>query len=230
MVVGDPSHWAEHFISIDDRLLARIYALWPECLAVLPPSPEEDAITFNLRSVLVKDSEARQIFHHLAYQFEPEGFTPEGLAFSKGQIDLAVLLDQGCTRYLAYECKRLNVPYNGARQSLATPYVNQGLKRFITEQYADGLPVGCMLGYVLDGDTDFALSRVKAAIEANKVDVGMVGSPSPGATVSTIERFSTDHVRPGSGNTIHVRHSFLPFPKASAAKTKQGKTDADSPT
>lgn len=230
MVVGDPSHWADHFISIDDRLLARIYALWPACLTVLPPSPEEDVITFNLRSLLVKDSEARQIFYHLEYQFEPEGFTPEGLAFSKGQIDLAVLLDQGCTRYLAYECKRLNVHYNGARQSLATPYVNEGLKRFITEQYADGLPVGCMLGYVLDGDIDFALSRVKGAIDANKVDVGIVGSPTPGTAISAIERFSTDHVRPGSGTAIHVRHSLLPFPKTSAVKTtKKGNTNADSP-
>lgn len=217
MVVGDPSHWADHFISIDDRLLARIYALWPECLAVLPPSPEEDVITFNLRSLLVKDSEARQIFYHLEYQFEPEGFTPEGLAFSKGQIDLAVLLDQGCTRYLAYECKRLNVLYNGTRKSLATPYVNDGLKRFITEQYADGLPVGCMLAYVLDGDTDFALSRVNAAIQANKAGIGMVGSPTPGKAVCAIQRFSTNHSRPGSGNAIHVRHSLLPFPKASAA-------------
>lgn len=231
MVVGDPSHWADQFISIDDRLLTRIYALWPKCLAVLPASPEEDVITFNLRSLLVKDREARKIFYSLDYQFEPEGFTPEGLAFSKGQIDLAVLLDQGCTRYLAYECKRLNVHYNGARQSLATPYVNDGLKRFVTEQYAEGLPVGCMLGYVLDGDTDFALSRVNAAIEASKVDIGIVGSPSPGAAVSAIERFSTDHVRPGSGNAIHVRHSLLPFPRASATKTKKkGKTNADSPT
>jgi len=222
MVVGDPSHWADHFVSIDDRLLARIYALWPKCLDALPSNPEEDVITFNLRSLLVKDSEARQIFYHLEYQFEPEGFTPEGLAFSKGQIDLAVLLDQGCTHYLAYECKRLNVHYNGTRQSLATPYVNDGLKRFITQQYAEGLPVGCMLGYVLDGDVEFALSRIKAAINANKADIGIVGSPSPGTAVGAIERISTDHVRPSSGNAIHVRHSLLPFPKACVANAKKG--------
>lgn len=213
MVVGDPSYWVSHFTSIDDRLLARIIAVWPQCLSVLPSSPEEDAITFNLRSILTKDAEARLIFHHLEYQFEPEGFTPEGLAFSKGKIDLAVLLDQGCTRYLAYECKRLNVHFSGSRQSLATPYVNEGVKRFITEQYAEGLPVGCMLGYVLDGDTAFALGRVHAAIETNKVDVGLAGGPTATAAMGLVERFSTDHVRPGSRDAIHVRHSFLPFPK-----------------
>lgn len=222
MVVGDPSYWVGHFTSIDDRLLARIIAVWPQCLSVLPPSPEEDMITFNLRSILTKDAEARLIFYHLEYQFEPEGFTPEGLAFSKGQIDLAVLLDQGCTRYLAYECKRLNVHFSGSRQSLATPYVNEGVKRFITEQYAEGLPVGCMLGYVLDGDTAFALGRVHAAMETNKVDVGLAGGPVAAAAVGLVERFSTDHVRPGSGDAIHVRHSFLPFPKLakSAGKSK----------
>lgn len=219
MVVGDPSFWADHFRSIDERLLARIVALWPQCLAVLPESPEEDMITLNLRSLLTKDPEARLIFYYLEYQFEPEGFTPDGLAFSKGQIDLAVLLDQGCTRYLAYECKRLNVHHKGSRQSLATPYVVQGVKRFITEQYAEGLPVGCMLGYVLDGDIEFALARVQAAIEAHKDDIGIVGSPNPGVPVSSIERFSTDHVRPSSGTVIHVRHSLLPFPKASSSMT-----------
>lgn len=85
MVVGDPGYWASHFTSIDDRLLARIFALWPQCLSVLPANPEEDVITFNLRSLLTKDAEARLIFYHLEYQFEPEGFTPDGLAFSKGQ-------------------------------------------------------------------------------------------------------------------------------------------------
>jgi hypothetical protein len=213
MVVGDPSEWAIHFNSIDDRVMARIEGLWPQCLAVLPPNPEEDKITINLRSLLVKDAEARRIFHHLEYQFEPEGFTTDGLAFSKGKIDLAVLLDQGCTHYLAYECKRLNVFNGGARQSLATPYVNEGIRRFITEQYAEGLPVGCMLGYVLDGDLPFAKTSIYKAIHVNKLGIGLHAGPNGMLAVGVAERFSTDHLRPGSGSAIHVRHSLLPFPK-----------------
>lgn len=227
MVVGDPSYWASRFTSIDERLLARIIALWPQCLAVLPSSPEEDVITFNLRSLLTKDAEARLIFYHLEYQFEPEGFTSEGLAFSKGQIDLAVLLDQGCTRYLAYECKRLNVHYNGARQSLATPYVNDGIKRFITEQYAEGLPVGCMLGYVLDGDIDFARVSVHAAINRNKDTIGLTGGPDDIPPIADIERFTTDHTRPATVSAIHVRHSFLPFPKQCLKQSQTMPTGED---
>lgn len=214
MVVGDPSEWAIHFNSIDDRVMARIEGLWPQCLAVLPPNPEEDKITINLRSLLVKDAEARRIFHHLEYQFEPEGFTTDGLAFSKGKIDLAVLLDQGCTRYLAYECKRLNVFHGGSRQSLATPYVNEGVRRFITEQYAEGLPVGCMLGYVLDGDLSFARASIHTAVDTNKLGIGLITGPNGMIAIGVAERFSTDHLRPGSGEPIHVRHSLLPFPNA----------------
>lgn len=221
MVVGDPGYWADNFRSIDERLLARIVALWPQCLSVLSENPEEDEITLNLRSLLTKDSEARLIFYYLEYQFEPEGFTPEGLAFSKGQIDLAVLLDQGCTRYLAYECKRLNVHYNGARQSLATPYVNEGVKRFVTEQYAEGLPVGCMLGYVLDGDMSFAQGRVHAAITANRDAIALTNGPDSAASIASIERFTTDHTRPASGELIHVRHSLLPLTTQATLKKKQ---------
>lgn len=218
MKVGDTSSWAAHFTTIDERLIARIIALWPQCLALLPASPEEDLITLNLRSLLTKDAEARLIFYYLEYQFEPEGFTPDGLAFSKGQIDLAVLLDQDCTRYLAYECKRLNVRYSGARQSLATPYVNEGVKRFITEQYAEGLPVGCMLGYVLDGDIEFARGRVHAAIETNKNEIGLVDGPVSLPALDQVERFTTDHTREVSGSLIHIRHSLLPFPNRHEVK------------
>lgn len=230
MVVGNPSYWASRFISIDDRLLARIVALWPQCLSILPPSPGEDVITFNLRSLLTKDDKARSIFYCLEYQFEPEGFTPDGLAFSKGQIDLVVLLDQGCTRYLAYECKRLNVHYGTSRHSLATPYVKEGVKRFVTEQYAEGLSVGCMLGYVLDGDIDFAKERVHAAINSDTCAIGLTNGPISIPPIANVERFTTNHTRPASGSVIHLRHSLLPFPKTSAMPTKQAKKGKDAKT
>jgi len=211
MVVGDPSIWASKFTSIDNRLLGRIAAVWPQCLAILPPNPEEDLITTNLVHLLLKDVKARKLFHWLEYQFEPFGFSPDGLAYSKGEIDMAVLLDRERERYLAYECKRLNVIYNGGRQSLATRYVNEGMLRFITEQYAEGLQVGCMLGYVLDGDTEFAISCVHTAIAVNKVNLGLTGSPNAVEPIEFVERFLTLHIRPINKLEMQVRHAFLPF-------------------
>ena len=220
MLIGDAAYWVSRFTSIDERLLKRIIYIWPKCLAVMPPSPNEDDITLNLKSTLTKDEEARRIFYYLEYQFEPEGFTDDGLAFSKGKIDLAVMLDQSSSRYLAYECKRLNVSYNGARKSLATLYVAEGVKRFITEQYAEGLPVGCMLGYVLDGDIDFARTSVKKAIEDSS-EIGLYKGPEEVESIQDIKRFTTHHKRTATNSDIQLRHSFLPFPDIKQQRTKK---------
>ena len=211
MVVGDPSIWADRFRSLDIRLLQCIVTVWPKCLAILPPQPDEDTITINLVDILSKHPQARRLFHWLEYQYEPFGYTPGGAAYSKGKIDMAAILDQDRKTYLAYECKRLNVFNSGSRSSLATPYVKEGVKRFVTEQYAENLPVGCMLGYVLDGDVSFALSRVKEAIEANKLEIKLKASPVSENPLTIIERFSTRHEREVSGQEIGVRHALIPF-------------------
>lgn len=38
MVLGDPGVWANQFRSLDTRLLECIISIWPDCLAVLPPT------------------------------------------------------------------------------------------------------------------------------------------------------------------------------------------------
>ena len=106
---GDPAIWADRFRSLDTRFLQRVVAIWPECMAVLPSQPPEDDITVNLVNLLLKDPWARRLFHWLEFQFEPFGFTADGMAYSKGRIDMALILDRERERYLAYECKRLNV-------------------------------------------------------------------------------------------------------------------------
>lgn len=216
MALGDPQNWKDRFISLDERLFERIVNLWPSCLALLlPGQPEEDPITINLVALLSKDPVVRRLCHWIEYQYEPFGTAANGAKFSKGKIDLAVLLDRERERYLAYECKRLNVIYKGVRSSLAVPYVRDGMMRFMTEQYAESLPVGCMLGYVLDGDLAFALKQVSAAIEADKNLLKLVTGPSPGQHSAGIERFTTDHNR-SETRGIHVRHALLPFPAPAA--------------
>lgn len=213
MVVGDPSVWASRFRSLDIRFLQCIVSIWPACLGVLPPQPDEDTITINLVDILMKDVEARRLFHWLEFQYEPIGYKSNGAAYSKGKIDMAVILDQERARYLAYECKRLNVQHNGVRSSLATPYVKEGVKRFVTEQYAENLPVGCMLGYVVDGDVPFAKSRVHTAISANASEINLIAAPVADDPLDIIVRFSTRHLREMSSQEIEVRHALLPFPR-----------------
>jgi hypothetical protein len=221
MMIGDPQLWKDRFITIDERLLARILHLWPACLAPLPQQPDEDTITINLVHLLAKDPVVRSICHWVEYQYEPFGVHRNGARFSKGIIDLAVLLDWERETYLPYECKRLNVIHSGSRSSLATPYVGEGLIRFVTEQYAEGLPLGFMLGYVIDGDLAFALRQIHAAIDAQKVPLLLTDGPNSGAVVPGIERFATGHQR-ASKSQIEVRHVLLPFPVVAATSPIPG--------
>jgi len=207
MLVGDVQGWVDSFISLDDRFLQRIAAAWPTCIAVLPDQPGEDDITINLVANLAKDAVVRRLCHWVEYQFEPFGLAADGSKYSKGIIDIAVLFDWERERYLAYECKRLNVINAGGRSSLATVYVTQGMMRFLTEQYAEQLPVGCMLGYVLDGDVSFAQERLAAAI-ASHSPLTVIDGPAPLTSIETIERFRTRHTRP-AGSQIELRHALF---------------------
>ena len=215
MLIGDVQGWANNFVSFDDRFLERVAVVWPACMAVLPRQPEEDDITINLVDRLGKDPVVRRLCHWIEYQFEPFGFAPDGSKYSKGIIDIAVLFDWERDRYLAYECKRLNVVNGGSRASLATAYVTQGMMRFLTEQYAEHLPIGCMLGYVLDGDVPFALARIAGAI-GQHAPLAVIDGPTPLDAIAAIKRFRTRHNRRG-GSEIELRHALVSRPPATLA-------------
>lgn len=207
MLLGDVLAWTDRFNTVDDRFLERIAAVWPDAIGALSEQPQEDEITISLVAHLSKDPYVRRICHWVEYQFEPFGVSPDGSRFSKGRIDMAVLFDWERERYLAYECKRLNVVYGGRRWSLATRYVTDGMMRFLTEQYAERLPVGCMLGYVLDGDFTFAFQRVSVAIRAH-APLGLINGPKMFATVQRRVRFRTRHKR-ATGTEIELRHALI---------------------
>jgi hypothetical protein len=209
MLVGDAAAWATRFTTFDERFLERIVEVWPSCIAVLPSQPDEDAVTINLVHHLWKDSIVRRLCHSIEYQYEPFGLAADGSRYSKGKIDLAALFDWERGRYLAYECKRLNVTTTGSRSSLATAYVQRGMMRFITEQYAQDLPLGCMLGYVMDGDFAFATRRLETAIRGH-LPVALRDGPSTIASVRSVPRFKTSHIRAG-GALIEIRHALLSF-------------------
>ena len=211
MIRGKPAAWAAHLKSLDVRFLRRVVAVWPDCLLVLPNQPQEDDITFNLVArFLRKDRHVRKWFHWVAFQYHPPGYEPNGLAYSKGRIDMAVLLDPQAEGYLAYECKCLNKLRDDGRRSLAGEYVREGLSRFVAEQYAENLPVGCMLGYVLDGDVPYAASSVRSKIIACARKTALIGEPRDETAVGVATRFSSRHRRRRSDSEIEIRHALLP--------------------
>jgi hypothetical protein len=208
MVLGDSQAWAQKFTTFDDRFLERIVAVWPKCMNLLAGQPDEDTITINLVDLLGKDPTVRRLCHWIEYQYEPFGWTAGGSKFSKGKIDIGVVFDWDRDRYLAYECKRLNVINKSGRSSLAAVYVTEGMMRFMTEQYAENLPVGCMLGYVLDSDIAFARERVESAISAHAA-LQITTGPTPLMAVGMASRFGTRHHRSSTAE-IELRHALLP--------------------
>ena len=216
MVAGDPTAWAGRFRSFDVRFLKRVAAVRPECIGRLPKRPtedpitiKEDPITINLVDLLNRDPDARRWFHYVEFQYEPFGHTAEGTAYSTGSIDIAVILNQDRDIYLAYECKRLNLVRQDGRRSRAGDYVKDGLSRFVVEQYAKGLPLACMLGYVLDGDLEYAESSVRSRIAELCEEIGLVAEPRDAAPIGESKRFFSRHRR-HSGDEIEVRHALFP--------------------
>ena len=209
MLAGDPATWADRFRSFDVRFLERVAAIWRRCVDRLPEHPDEDFITANLVDLLNGDPDVRRRFYWIEFQYEPFGYTAEGTAYSRGRVDIAVLLNQDRNVYLAYECKRLNDIRKDGRRSLAGNYVQDGLSRFVAEQYAEGLPLAGMLGYVLDGDLEYAESKVRARITELRGEVGLVAEPRDAGPIGESKRFFSRHRRK-PGAEIEVRHALFP--------------------
>ena len=86
------------------------------------------------------------------------------------------------------------------------------MMRFVTEKYSAGLPVGCMMGYVMDGDMNFAFLRIKAAMMTERLALGLQGELQADPPIGVIQRFVTEHERDGQG--MEIRHSLSPFVQA----------------
>ena len=114
---------------------------------------------------------------------------------------------------------------------MAGDYVQKGLSRFVVDQYAEGLPLACMLGYVLDGDLEYAESRVRARIAESSEEVGLVAEPRDAAPIGESKRFFSRHRRQ-SGAQIEVRHALFPVgpgPQAAGQPAEPGHRRLSSP-
>ena len=209
MVSGERRSWVVRFRVTDRKFLRCVARVWWICVARLPSGSNEDAITAALVDSLARDATARSLFW-CEYQFVPFTHTDDGQVVEKGRIDMAMIVDHDRKHYLAYECKRLNVTrQDGTRRALAREYVDEGVIRYITEQYAEDLPTGCMIGYVMDGNLDFARARIRAAMTKSRVVLGLQGDLRAQDPIGQFQRFATDHV--SGDRSIEILHALLPF-------------------
>ena len=139
---------------------------------------------------------------------------------------MVMVVDHDWVHYLAYECKRLNVKdRDGTRQPLAGKYVSKGVMRFVTEQYAENLPTGCMIGYVMDGDLDSAYSRIRTVMTQKRRAVGLQGDFRAQDPIGQFKRFATDHV--SGDKSIEILHALLPFVNDLAGIDAKGRVDGE---
>lgn len=180
-----------------------------------PPSGElEDAITFRLAGRIKNDPKFRQLPYDVDAQYWLVGLHGERL----GRLDLHFKHRHSRRDYFAFEAKRLHVQYPGGKRSTEYPtYVGDGgMMSFLTGQYADGLPVGGMLAYVMDGLTDKAWLGLVKRIEARRKTLRMEQS----ATLARSLLSSASSSTPGAhlGETEHslkkrqfrILHLILP--------------------
>jgi len=92
---------------------------------------------------------------------DPDKDTPEGY------IDILVSCEFGSEVYFAIEAKRLRVRSTSGKMDAGNDdYVNNGMIRFVSGQYAPFMKTGAMLGYVYDGDINKAQSGVARYIKS----------------------------------------------------------------
>ncbi len=85
-----------------------------------------------------------------------------------GKIDFVVSCGLGAEIYFAIEAKRLRVrsTTSGKMDAGNDDYVNDGMIRFVSGQYAPFMKAGAMLGYVYDGDINKARSGIASYIKS----------------------------------------------------------------
>ena len=208
MILGDTSFWVGRFQDIHIQFLEIISLIWPSCAGHFNLQSAENYITDQLALMLQRHPYSRNRWI-IAPQHKLLDADTNGDVVTKGFIDFALFflpLDQ--ENYVAYECKRLNVPFPSGFQTLADKYVDEGVMRYVSAQYAQDLPFGVMIGYVLDSNTPRALDAVKRQIKS-KAGKLLCPLPTDLPTMSFIHRFSTTHNRPTQ--KIEIEHVFLPL-------------------
>lgn len=134
----------------------------------------EDAITRRLVGRIKNDP----VFYNLPFDVDTQywllGLDGETL----GRLDVHFKHRHSKRDYFAFEAKRLRVRYPNGKSSTEYPaYVGDpGMMAFLEGQYADGLPTGGMLAYVMDGLTDKTWSGLTKRIEARRKPLRMAQS------------------------------------------------------
>ncbi|MFZ0450419.1 MAG: hypothetical protein WAL98_14375 [Desulfatiglandaceae bacterium] len=127
---------------------------------------------------------------------------------ASGQVDFLVSCGLGAEIYFAIEAKRLRVRSTSGKMDAGNDdYVNDGMMRFVTGQYAPFMNTGAMLGYVYDGDINKARSGVASYIAREATTLSLIGAFVRSSILSQKLIDETQHALKNRSLTIY--HLFL---------------------
>jgi len=123
-----------------------------------------------------------------------------------GRVDIKFSCGRGIETYFPVEAKRLYVTYpKGAKASLVTDYIYDGMMRYVSGQYASKMAEGAMLGYVCDNTIPVAKKALSAKIdkEAVKLRLATSGAWQVSSLAVTPAVDETQHDLDGSSFTMY---------------------------
>ena len=208
-IIGDSDRWGAALSDTYSIIAAVIETVWPICRTNFHAQRTENYITRRLIRRIRCDERIRDSFLQVDSQRKLLDDDPDTDTGPKGYLDISILFWVGRNNLcLAIECKRLNViKKHGQRDSLAQDYVQKGMMRFVNAQYAPDLPLGGMIGYVMDGDVPFAFAAIKGKIQAEATALSCDLQRS--RDLSPPQSFLTVHNR--LPLPIGLRHLLLPI-------------------
>ena len=129
---------------------------------------------------------------------------------SAGKIDFIVSCGLGAEIYFAIEAKRLRVrSISGKMDAGNDDYVNDGMMRFVSGQYAPFMKTGAMLGYVYDRDIKKACSGVDGYIKSRAKELRLT-SPKQLTRASILPDKAIYETRHGlKKRSFLIYHIFL---------------------
>ncbi len=211
MTIGKSSLWLKSIKDVDKELMKCVEKIWPIVVSRLSSTDLEDRISERLVDVLRKERDVWNL-GFLDIQFKLREEDKQGDFTTKGIIDIVLFLDNSYQKYIAYEAKRLNtVNSDGKRTgSQAGKYIEEGVVRYVTAQYAEKLPYGCMIGYVMDGDCQFASEKiVSALLDAKRKELVRLKPNAIVVRTDSYTWFETTHKRCGTDKYINIRHRLF---------------------
>jgi len=192
VISGSVDLWTDIFPA---NLLPQLFELIIRSWETFPqPSFSDLEVPITKKFVVHLRSNQNRSVHLFRIEWDPNVLDEKGA--HKGRIDIRVTHGYAANEYFSIECKRLNdITKKGTFSSLSGKYVDEGVMRYINEQYSGGMNGG-MIGYVMDGDTVKAVKCVNDAIEKRKEKLG----------IKDKAKLKKSSIRPQCQQTRETRH------------------------